>query len=109
MTRHRDEEDLPAGIGAAYRAGRILDDRRTGDDRRDDEETRRKGGVNWSAVGVIAAVAISILSWFGSGFSDYRKVNDRVLTLENQRVEDRSRMERIESKLDRLLERPAAK
>ena len=38
--------------------------------------------------------------------SDYRKVNDRVLTLENQRVEDKGRMERIENKIDRLLDRP---
>jgi hypothetical protein len=83
------------------------------DDRREDDgrESRR---INWSAVGVITAIAISILSWFGSGFSDYRNVNDRVLTLENQRVEDKARMERLEksmerteNKIDRLLERPS--
>jgi cell division protein FtsB len=83
------------------------------DDRREDDgrESRR---INWSAVGVITAIAISILSWFGSGFSDYRNVNDRVLTLENQRVEDKARMERLEksmerteNKIDRLHERPS--
>lgn len=78
------------------------EDRRSGEDRRGDSNPRR---INWSAVGVITAIAISILSWFGSGFSDYRKVNDRVLTLENQRVEDKARMERVENKIDRLLDR----
>lgn len=77
-------------------------DRRNGPPRREDDQKR---GINWSAVGVLTAIAISILSWFGSGFSDYRKVNDRVLTLENQRVEDKARMERVEGKIDRLLER----
>lgn len=75
-------------------------DRRDGEDRRESARS-----INWSAIGVITALAISLLSWFASGFSDYRKVNDRVLTLENQRVEDKARMERVENKIDRLLDR----
>jgi hypothetical protein len=101
-TRHWDDKD----------ERRQLEDRRHGDD--EDGGGRNARRINWSAVGVITAIAISILSWFGSGFSDYRKVNDRVLTLENQGTEYKARfermeksMERQEGKLDRLLERPS--
>lgn len=81
-----------------------LHDRRSGEPRRMDDQPRK---INWPAVGVVVALAMSLLSWCGSGVNDYRRVGDRVLTLENQRVEDKGRMERIESKLDRLLERTA--
>ena len=83
------------------------------DDRYDEEPHKRRRrrtdrpikAINWSAIGVVVAIAVALLSLVGSGFSDYRRVNDRVLTLENLRGEDNKRMERIESKLDRLLER----
>jgi len=76
-------------------------------DRRSGGEQRRvsdRKGINWPAIGVITALTMALFSWFGAGFSDYRRVNDRVLTLENQRVEDKARLERIEGKVDRLLE-----
>lgn len=72
---------------------------------RDQEKGSRLPRVNW---GLVAAV-LTILGWLlaaGSGaFGDYRKIGDRVTVLETQRDNDTKRMERIENKLDFLIQR----
>ena len=61
--------------------------------------------VNWGAV----AAVLTVLGWFlaaASGvFSDSRELEKRVTVLETQRQQDSQRMERIENKVDRVLER----
>lgn len=72
--------------------------------------------MNWTAVGVITAIAAALLSLVSAGAGDYRRVGDRVTTLETQRVEDQKRFdqqrsddsrwrERMEQKVDLLLQR----
>jgi hypothetical protein len=62
--------------------------------------------INW---GLVLTVVVAILGWLvaaaGTGAGDYSRVRDRVTTLETQRANDIQRMERIENKIDRLLER----
>lgn len=82
------------------------------------EEPRR---VNW---GLAVTVVLAIVGWLIAGtagaFGDYRKLGDRVTTLETQRTEDLRRgqeqraddtrwKERIENKIDVLLQREAKK
>lgn len=55
--------------------------------------------VRWSIVVQIIAYVLGL-------FVAYNAMNARLTTLETNRANDISRMERIESKLDRLLERP---
>jgi hypothetical protein len=77
---------------------------------------RLRPTVNWGLV----AAALTIIGWLlaaGEGaFGDYRKIGDRVTTLETQRSEDvrKSReqreedsrwRERMENKIDVLLQR----
>jgi hypothetical protein len=63
------------------------------------------GGINW---GLVAAV-LTIIGWAlaaaSGAFGDYRKIGDRVTVLETQRANDTQRQERIENKVDRILER----
>lgn len=75
-----------------------------------------KKTVNWAAVGWATTIAIWLLGvaggWFGSSAEEVRMINQRLVALESQRREDVGRMERIErsserveGKVDRLLER----
>lgn len=61
--------------------------------------------VNWSAVAVIVTLVLWLLGAASGLFGDYRRIGDRVTILETQRTNDNQRMERIENKLDRILER----
>jgi predicted RNA binding protein YcfA (HicA-like mRNA interferase family) len=61
--------------------------------------------VNWGLVAAVLTVLGWLLAASSGAFGDYRKTGDRVTVLETQRANDTDRMERIESKLDRLLER----
>lgn len=76
----------------------------------------RRPKVNWQAVAAVTAIAIALASFFGSGASGVGTVMNRLQTLETQRVEDQRRLEqiraddarwreRLENKVDRLLER----
>jgi hypothetical protein len=65
----------------------------------------RRPRVNWTAVSVVIALALALLSWLGNGAQSYQSLSGRVSRLETQRENDASRMERIENKIDRLLER----
>jgi hypothetical protein len=93
MAAHDNE--LPPGILDAYRRGRILDDRRSGDDRRDGDGDAFR--VRWSIVA-------QIIGWAVGLFVVYNAMTSRLTALETNRANDTQRMERIESKLDRLLE-----
>ena len=64
----------------------------------------------------MVTVALWLIGAASGLFGDYRKIGDRVTTLETQRAEDlrrenadrldnQRRMERVEDKIDRLLER----
>jgi hypothetical protein len=77
---------------------------------------QNKRGVNWAAVGWATTIAIWLLGiaggWFGTNADEVRLINQRLVALESQRREDVGRMERIErsserveGKVDRLLER----
>jgi hypothetical protein len=59
------------------------------------------GRVNWTFV---LAVVSLLFGWVASGFTDNRHTASRITALEAQRVEDSRRMERIENKIDRLIE-----
>lgn len=72
--------------------------------------------VNWSAVAVLVTLALWLLGAASGLFGDYRRIGDRVTTLETQRIEDLrrdeatrqdqvKRLERLEDKVDRVLER----
>jgi hypothetical protein len=87
--KHIDEE-IPAGLREAIRAGRV--DLANGNGRR----------VPW---GLIVTVVIALIGWLLAGAGDYRRITERVTTLEVQRVEDKNRLERMDDKLDRILER----
>jgi hypothetical protein len=90
----RDHDEIPVGIREAFRRGAILDDRRSGEsDRRDDDAFR----VKWSIV-------LQVVSWAIGLFVIYNAMTSRLTALETNRANDTQRMERIESKLDRLLE-----
>lgn len=91
----QDNNDLPPGILDAYRRGRILEDRRSGEERREgDPEAFR---VRWSIVA-------QVIGWAVGLFVVYNAMTSRLTALETNRANDTQRMERIESKLDRLLE-----
>lgn len=86
------------------------EDRRSGEDRRDDSS--RLPSVNWGAVMAVLTIVGWLIMAASGAFGDYRKIGDRVTVLETQRASDtqrqernEQRLERIESKLDRALER----
>jgi hypothetical protein len=93
MAAHDNE--LPPGILDAYRRGRILDDRRSGDDRRDGDPDAFR--VRWSMV-------VQFIGWVVGLFVVYNAMTSRLTALETNRANDTQRIERIESKIDRLLE-----
>lgn len=94
MTRHHDDDEIPPGILDAYRRGRILDDRRAGEDDRREPGTFR---VKWPII-------VQIVSWAVGLFVIYNAMTSRLTALETNRANDTQRMERMESKIDRLLE-----
>ena len=61
--------------------------------------------INWSAVALVVSVALWLIGAASGLFGDYRKIGDRVTVLETQRIHDARRMERVEDKIDRILER----
>lgn len=78
-------------------------DRRSARDRRVDADSGARGTrVNWT---VVLTVIGLLAGWVLAGFDDNRSIYARVSALEAQRVEDSRRMERIEDKVDRILER----
>lgn len=62
--------------------------------------------VNWNAAGVVAAIALALLSWYRDAARDFSKdfeaIRQRVAIIETLRTEDSKRLERIEDKLDHL-------
>jgi hypothetical protein len=70
---------------------------------------RAMGRVNWNAVAVVVALVVALAGWFRDDSKDNEArrsaLDARITVLETQRANDALRMERIESKLDRLLER----
>lgn len=77
---------------------------------------RQKPRVNWGLVAALLTIIGWLLAAASGAFGDYRKIGDRVTTLETQRIEDvktrdQQRLEdarwreRLENKVDRLLER----
>ncbi|OFW05638.1 MAG: hypothetical protein A3H96_11295 [Acidobacteria bacterium RIFCSPLOWO2_02_FULL_67_36] len=58
--------------------------------------------VNWTVV--ITLVAI-VVGWMIIGGADNRAIVSRIASLEAQRVEDSRRIERIENKIDLLIQR----
>jgi hypothetical protein len=70
---------------------------------------RRPSRVNWNALAVIVALIVAMAGWFRDDSKDHeaesRVIEARISVLETQRSNDTQRMERIEGKLDRLLER----
>jgi hypothetical protein len=102
MAAHDDEQNQPEMFDP-YRRGRILDDRRSGEDRRDEAPTAGLR-VQW-------AVIAQAVGWIVGLFVIYNAMTSRLTALETNRANDtqrmersEQRMERIESKLDRLLE-----
>lgn len=82
------------------------------EERRAAEAEHSRWRVNWAAVAVVVSVVSFLLMAASGAFGDYRKLGERVTTLEaqrdgyqRQRAEDINRMEHIEDKIDRLLER----
>lgn len=65
----------------------------------------RPRATNW---GMVAAI-LTIVGWMLAGasgvFGDYRNLDKRITTLESQRQNESQRLDRMESKIDRLLER----
>jgi hypothetical protein len=70
---------------------------------------KRAARVNWNALAVIVALIVALAGWFRDDSKDHdaerRVIEARISVLETQRSNDTQRMERIEGKLDRLLER----
>lgn len=74
-------------------------DRRDGEDRRApvaDENPQLR--IRWS-------IAVQVIVWIVGLFIIYNTMTARLTTLETNRQNDTMRMERMENKLDRLLER----
>lgn len=67
---------------------------------------RRERRVNWNVVTAVLTIVGWLLIAASGFFGDYRQIDNRVTTLESQRKNDTDRLDRIEDKIDRLLERP---
>jgi hypothetical protein len=65
--------------------------------------------VNWNAVAVVVALIVALLGWFRDDSRHANAVIDdnigRITVLETQRKGDSERLERVEAKIDRLIER----
>jgi hypothetical protein len=77
---------------------------------------RRRPRVNWGLVAASLTIVGWLLAAISGAFGDYRRIGDRVTTLEAQRVEDVKRTKeqrdedndwraRMEQKVDQLLQR----
>ena len=66
---------------------------------------RRQRGINWGMVAAVLTIVGWMLAAASGAFGDYQRIGHRVTILETQRLNDAQRMERIENKLDRILER----
>lgn len=67
--------------------------------------------VNWQTVAAVVATVVALLAWFGfsprSVADQLAGLTSRVTTLEANRTNDAARMERIENKVDEILEKLA--
>lgn len=70
------------------------EERRSGEDRREAEPETK---IRWSII-------VQVVGWVVGLFMIYNAMDRRLTTVETNRQNDTLRMERIESKLDRLLE-----
>jgi hypothetical protein len=65
--------------------------------------------VNWNMVAVVVALTVALLGWFRDDTRQAKAVIDdnieRITVLETQRKGDSERLERVEAKIDRLIER----
>lgn len=61
--------------------------------------------INWGAVAAVLTIVGWLIAAASGAFGDYRQVGDRVVTLEVQRMNDSRRLDRMEDKIDRILER----
>lgn len=74
-------------------------------DRRKAISPLRRRGPDWKTVAAVIAALVAILSWLGASPREYADLVSRVTTLEADRANDAQRMERIETKVDEILER----
>jgi hypothetical protein len=65
--------------------------------------------VNWNAVAVVVAFVVALFGWFRDDARQATAVIGdntwRITVLETQRKGDSERLERVEAKIDRLIER----
>lgn len=62
--------------------------------------TRQK--LNWS---LIVTLTLAVIGWLLGGFSSYAQVEHRITVVETQQSSTDRRLDRIEHKIDALLER----
>jgi ABC-type polar amino acid transport system ATPase subunit len=92
----QQDDDIPPGILDAFRRGRVFnDERRSGEERREEDSDMFR--VKWSMV-------FQVIGWVLGLFVVYNAMTSRLTALETNRANDTQRIERIESKIDRLLE-----
>lgn len=73
-----------------------IDDRRSGEDRRQDDDPQVS--VRWSVVFQVVGYVVGLIVI-------YTAMTNRLTALETNRANDTLRLERVEAKIDRLLER----
>lgn len=66
---------------------------------------KRPRQVNWGMVAAVLTVLGWVLAAASGAFGDYRQIGDRVTVLETKQDAQTQRLDRIEDKIDRLLER----
>ena len=66
------------------------------------QQLASRSRINWS---LAITIALALLSWVWGAAVGAWQFNDRVTKLETHRENDTHRLERIENKVDRLLER----
>lgn len=71
--------------------------------------TEPQARIPWDVAKWILSILLSAISLLGTGFIAYsqndKSISNRISVVETQRAEDAKRLERIENKVDRLLER----
>lgn len=88
-----DLNELEA-LKRAAKAGRVVND------------LAPRPRVNWT---LVITVVLAVLGWIFAGMGDYRRIDNRVTTLETHRTNDTQRLERLENKIDRILEQMSAR
>lgn len=85
--KHQDDDDdngndLPASLRRAWQAGRVFDDRRTHDDRRESDPN------SWRPVliGGLWAVLMAVMGWVALDASDARKTMAQQIAANGQRI-----------------------